>query len=335
MSDITLNSTSPAPLLTGETPNSRKLSAGAVARGLASRIGNPRHLYQAIRLQLSRKALRHAQDDAQLALYAQVLPSSFLHFGYFHDPTKPPDEIALSELAAAQQAYAELVLAQMGPSDGPVLDVGCGMGGMSRMLLERGLCPTALTPDRLQAAHVRAALPDVPVLRCKLERLPPEQQTGQFGAVLTAESLQYLKLDQALPILAALLRPGGRWVACDYFYTRPSPDRSCHLWDDFTTKLEQTGWRIVEALDITAHVLPTLAFAHMWATRFGLPLMDFAFLRLRRKQPGLYHLLEVVLQTLRRFATNNIEVIDPVQFERNKRYMLLRIHRANDGAKRA
>jgi len=40
--------------------------------------------------------------------------------------------------------------------DSPVLDVGCGMGGLCRMLKARGHAPIALTPDRLQAAHVKA-----------------------------------------------------------------------------------------------------------------------------------------------------------------------------------
>ena len=150
----------------------------------------------------------------------------------------------------------------------------------------------------------------------------------RYGTVYTAESLQYLKLDQALPVLESVLRPGGRWVACDFFHARPSADRSCHEWDAFAARLPAAGWKIAYQRDITAHVLPTLAYAHMWATRFGMPLMNFAFLRLRRKQPGLHHLLARVLGMLESAAQANVDLIDPRRFAADKRYMLLVMQRA-------
>src|SRR5207248_698219 len=143
----------------------------------------------------------------------------------------------------------------------------------------------------LQASHVQATLPGVECIRCKLEQLAVAEHAHRFGTIFTSESLQYLKLDQALPVLAGILRPGGKWVACDYFHSRPSTDRSFHEWDAFTARLPEAGWRLTYQRDITPHVMPTLAYIHMWAVRFGIPLMDFIFLRLRRKQPGLHHLL--------------------------------------------
>jgi len=41
--------------------------------------------------------------------------------------------------------------------------------------------------------------------------------------------------------------------------------------------------------------------------------MKFSFLRLRRKQPGLHHLIEGVLQQLEGLAAGNIELIDPLK----------------------
>ncbi len=195
------------------------------------------------------------------------------------------------------------------------------------MLLDRGFQPTALTPDRLQAAHVQATLPTVPVIRTKLEKLVAANYLHRFGTIFTAESLQYLKLDQALPILTDVLAPGGRWVACDFFHARPSSDRSCHVWDEFVAKLDAGGWKISFQRDITPHVLPMLSYIHMWATRFGMPLMQFGFLRLRRKQPGVYHLTAPALEKLQAIAWENIAVIDPTRFAADKRYMLLMMER--------
>ena len=308
--------------------NGRKLTGKALARGLFRKVLNPAEVGKAIRKQIQRKAHKHAYDDAQLALYSQILPSDFLHFGYFDDPAKDPRDISLNDITRAQDRYAELLLEHVVDRDNAVLDVGCGMGGLSRMLLARDFSPVALTPDRLQAAHVQGTLPGVQVLRTKLERLDAGVHANKYGTVITSESLQYLKLDQALPVIETILRPGGRWIACDFFHTRPSDDRWLHVWDEFVEKLRQTGWKITFERDITAHVIPTLRFIHMLAMRLGLPLMQFAFLRLRRKQPGLHHLLEGVFDELQSVATKNVDLIDPAKFAAEKRYVMLVMERA-------
>jgi hypothetical protein len=170
----------------------------------------------------------------------------------------------------------------------------------------------------------------VPVVRCKFEELDVAAggHRGRYGTVFTSESLQYLKLDRALPKLAEVLRPGGRWVACDFFHARPSDDPSLHAWDEFRGRLSAAGWRVAYERDITPHVLPTLGYLHMWATRFGLPAMEFSFLRLRRKQPGVYHLVERVLDALAGAARENAGLIDPARFAADRRYMLVAAERA-------
>ena len=78
--------------LAAMTPASRKLKAGTLARAFLGTAANPAELWRAAKLHLTRKACRHASDDAQLALYARVLPTGFLHFGYFDDPDQRPGE---------------------------------------------------------------------------------------------------------------------------------------------------------------------------------------------------------------------------------------------------
>jgi cyclopropane fatty-acyl-phospholipid synthase-like methyltransferase len=306
----------------------RKLRWTDFAGSFLSRAVNPLQWLRAIGLQRGRKANRHLFDDAQLALYAKILPSDFLHYGYFDDTQLRPEDMSLAGIGQAQRRYAELLLdLVVNPTD-TVLDIGCGMGGLCRMLNDRGIQAVALTPDRLQASHVRATQPKVPVIRCKFEALPAEEHRAAFGTVITSESLQYLKLAQALPILRTILKPGGRWIACDYFHSRPSDDRSCHVWDEFTAQLAGDGWKIISQRDITANVLPMLRYVHMWATRFGVPLMQFAFLRLRRKQPAIHHMAGGVIERLEQLAADHIGLIDPEKFSRNKRYMLCAIVRA-------
>jgi cyclopropane fatty-acyl-phospholipid synthase-like methyltransferase len=311
-------------------PRPRKLKAGAAARSIAGRMLHPKHVVTAVKLQRGRKANKRVYDDAQLALLSQIIPGGYLHYGYFDDVDRCPREISLAEITRAQQRYAELLVDLADDRDAPVLDVGCGMGAMSKLLLDRGFKPTALTPDRFQAAHIDKAHPRIPLLRCKFEDLPdPHEHDGRYGTVFTSESLQYLKLDRALPLLERLLKPGGSWIACDYFRIGPeSHEKSGHRWDAFRDKLHQTGWAIDYERDITPHVLPTLRAAHMWATQFGIPLLKFAELKLRVKQPALHYVLQGVFDQLDGVINDNLRTIDPAVFAAQKRYMLLRMRRA-------
>jgi cyclopropane fatty-acyl-phospholipid synthase-like methyltransferase len=307
----------------------RKTAAWPLLRSVLGRVIHPGHLWKAASLQYHRRANRKLFPDHRLEFYAKILPSDFLHYGFFEtNENNEPESMSFAAFAAAQTRYADLLIDLAGNTTDPVLDVGCGMGGLCRLLVERGYDPTALTPDRLQAAYVARMQPEIPVLRCKLEKMPAADYPQRFGTVFTAESLQYLKLDQALPILADILKPGGKWVACDYFLTDHSADKTCHNWDLFRERLDQTGWKITHQRDITANVLPTLGFLHMLGTRFGLPLFRFITLRLQRKQPGAYHLLEKMFNILEGVATDNVNLVDPAQFARDRRYLMLVIERA-------
>ncbi len=315
---------SPAP----RQPRPRKLKAGAAAKSIAGRVFHPAHLAKAINLQRRRKTNKRAYDDAQLALLAQIIPGGYLHYGYFDDPTREPREISLAEITRAQQRYAELLVELAEDKTSPVLDVGCGMGAMSKLLHDRGFAPTALTPDRFQATHIATQYPQIPLIQAKFEDLPDaESHAGRYGTIFTSESLQYLKLDAALPLLEKILKPGGRWIACDYFRIGPAVEKSGHRWEAFTEKLRETGWEITHERDITPHVLPTLRAAHMWATQFGIPLLKFVELKLRVKQPALHYVLQGLFEQLDGVIDDNLKVIDPAVFASQKKYVLLSMRR--------
>ena len=306
----------------------QKIKASQVAKTVLSRVVHPKHVVQAIQLQRNRKRASRSLEDVQLKLFSQVLPSDFLHFGFFENPDIAPEDMTLNSVVEAQTRYAHLLLDLIEDRDSPVMDVGCGMGGLCRMLLERGQSPIAVTPDRVQVKNIQEKYPSVPVIGSKFEQIDASQYEQMFGTVITSESLQYLKLDKALPLLNRILKKGGKWIACDFFYREPTHEKSCHVWDEFVSKVKAEGWAITFQRDITAHAAPTLRFVHMWATRFGIPLMHFAFHKFQKKQPGLHHLLHDALQSLESLANHGIGLIDPAAFVSKHQYMLLTLERA-------
>lgn len=296
---------------------------------IVRRLVNPAALFRAASLQFRRRA--HGRtEDAQLDFYHALLGSDFLHYGYFDDPDLDPAEMSLNDLIRAQYRYAEQLLELANPDrSGEVLDIGCGMGGLITMLRQRGYAPAAVTPDHGQIRYVRGKHPGVPTYCCKFEDLDPAEHAARYTTIFTSESLQYLRLQRALPLLEKILRPGGTWVACDYFNRDPgNPARRLPAWPDFQPLIAEAGWKVVSQRDITANVLPTLRSVHMWATRAGLPAMRFFLTKLQRKAPGLHYLLAGALPELNRFVDESVLTITPEHFAKTRQYMLFSLQRA-------
>lgn len=269
-------------------------------------------------------------DDAQLKLYGQLLPNGFLNYGYSDDPTRPPERMCVYDIEQAQLRYATRLADLIVDRETGILDSGCGMGGLTAVLLQRGLKPTALTPNRTQIKHIRSTYPQVPLLEGKLEQIPLPESRHAFGTIITSESFQYVNLAQGLAVIDQILRPGGRWILCDYFRSATSTHRSGHQWSEFTTALQQNGWRITHHEDITANVLPTIAFVHMWDQRVGLPVAQFATDRLERKRPALHYVLQDLILKAREQLQGHLDIVDPIIFAREKKYLTLVIERIRD-----
>ena len=67
----------------------------------------------------------------------------------------------------------------------------------------------------------------------------------------------------------AFLAPNGRWIVIDYFRLKPdTKNRSGHLLADFDAAVARHGLSVVERVDVTDNVVPSLAYARVLADRF-------------------------------------------------------------------
>jgi SAM-dependent methyltransferase len=296
-------------------------------RPVLKRLLNPAHLWRVIHLQRGRRKGR-VYDDPELELYHKILPGDYLHWGYFDDPSVDPRDVTLNMLARAQQRYAEGLLDLIEDGSRPVLDVGCGMGGMLGLMGRRGLAAVGLTPDVNQIRWLRAHYPNE-IIEGRFEDLAAEKHAARFGTVLNSESLQYLDLEASLPVVEKILARGGRWVVCDYFRTGASGERSGHEWPRFESLLAGHGFTVTRNQDVTANLLPTVAFAHHLATQVGVPLKDFALAKMEAKAPGLHYAIQDALPGVEAKIARNLEAVDPVSFAANKRYLRLVIERSS------
>ncbi|MFQ6022735.1 MAG: methyltransferase domain-containing protein [Acidiferrobacterales bacterium] len=302
----------------------RKISAKRATVQVAKKFVHPSKFLQLLRLARKSKHSPRAIDDPQLRVYSQILAGDFLHLGYFDDPSIAPEALSLHDIEQAQLRYAQLLLEQMSDKDAPVLDVGCGMGGLLSLLLEKGFSPVALTPDRAQALYITKKYPTIPIIEGKFEEMPEERYKTSFGTIITSESFQYLDLNKALSMVDRLLTAGGRWIVSDVFRIRKTAERrSGHMWEDFLEKIQETSCKIIYQQDITENVLPTLGYVDMWGRKAGLPAITFSIEKLQKKHPAIYFLLEELIEDLKLYVTSHLDLISPEIYVREKKYMLL------------
>ncbi|MCW3126959.1 MAG: methyltransferase domain protein [Bacteroidetes bacterium] len=297
-----------------------------IASGIIKRLLYPHHLWRVISLQWNRKKVNRTYDDAQLKLYHQLLPGDFLHYGYFSDPAIEPQDITLRMVYDAQEQYGQNIVDLITDKESEILDIGCGMGGLLRLMNKQGYKSIALTPDKNQVHHISQTYPNE-ILGIRFEDMEMTGNKERFGTVITSESLQYLDQDISLPMISALLKPNGRWIACDYFRIGDAAEKSGHEWPSFLEKLSKYGLKIISQRDITPHILPTIGYVNMWATQIGMPIKDFALGKLKVKAPGLHYALEGSLPLIEQKIDKNIKTIDPVEFAAKKKYMLLVIEK--------
>jgi cyclopropane fatty-acyl-phospholipid synthase-like methyltransferase len=281
---------------------------------------NPLKWIAAIKYHYKQKAYRKSEHDHELHLYSRILLTDMLHWGYFDNPDIDPEEISISKFSEAQYRYAENIAALLGSKDQPVLDVGCGMGGMASMFLDKGYDVELLTPNNSQKKYLHNKFPDISFHHCKYEDFSTNKK---YGTVINAESLQYINLEKAFQKTEKILSANGKWIISDYFRLHDSgKNKSGHLLGDFENMVNKMGWIITFREDYTKNVLPTIKLVKLYTDRFIIPLVNFGFQKLDQKKSWLYYMLEGTRKGIFRKIDKEMAAIDPDLFVQEKKYML-------------
>lgn len=288
--------------------------------GALTRLLNIPALIRHLRSHRAGRSVWDPADDLELALYGAVFGNNFLHYGYFPQPPADPETISLADAKQAMDDYASLLVERVGPGE-RVLDIGCGMGGLLARLDAAGARPTGLTPNRAHAAHIRSRWPHIPLLEGTLESFDPRARPERFDAVVNAESFQYIALDAGIERVKGFLAPNGRWIVIDYFRLKPdTKNRSGHVLADFEAAVTRHGLAVLERVDVTDNVVPSLAYARVLAERFALPVAHFFSEKFFLRHPFLGYLFQPDVRD--RLANARLDTLDPDVFRREKRYLL-------------
>jgi len=287
----------------------RLLNVPAMVRHLVSRRGTSQ--------------VHDPENDLELALYATLFGNNFLHFGYFENPPSDAQSMSMADMKKAMADYADLLASRVERGE-KAIEIGCGMGGLLARLDAAGVDVCGVTPDKSQAAHIGKNWPHIAIDNCRFEDLG--EKTERFDVAINSESFQYVDLVTGIKKIDQLLKPNGRWLMSDYFrFSEEAHNGSGHILADFEAALAAGGFEIVERVDITQNVLPTLRYAYFLAANLALPVADFMSRKFFRRHAFFEYLLAPDVQD--RLKNVRLATIDAEVFAREKAYLLLTIAR--------
>lgn len=267
----------------------------------------------------SRAAQHDGRGDLELEFYQACFGNDYLHAGYFDPIPSDAESISFADLKRAMQAYTDLVATRV-PDSARVLDVGCGTGGLIGQLRARGIDATGLTPSAAHARYVRERHGCM-VIDSPLEAIDVDRWRGRFDVLTSMESFHNVPPERGVPVMRELLAPGGRWINIDYYRLRSDTrNRSGRLLDDYRRALDSSGFEVVEEIDVSANTAPSMAFAHLIASRIVVPMIDFGIGRFFFKRPTLHYLTQDIVARQR--ARIRVDGIDPTVLAGDKRYLL-------------
>jgi len=205
-----------------------------------------------------------------LVLGQQLLGVDDLHYGLW-DESLP---LTIGNLPVAQQRYTDMILnALPSPSGGNtrVIDIGCGTGHILGQLLDHGFRADGLVPAPKLAEMVRKRIAARPgktatLFESTFEHFPQADHSAYYDAALFSESYQYIPMAASFPILANIVKPGGRVVICDFFRTEHAGDGGPgdksfgggHKMAQFYTELKKHPFTLLRDEDITKLVSPNI-----------------------------------------------------------------------------
>jgi MPBQ/MSBQ methyltransferase len=221
------------------------------------------------------KATRY--QNAAIDYYMGVTGSSYLHYGYWETLPHSSEELTLTSLRAAQEAYTKKLFSFIPEGISTVLDVGCGIGGNARYFLERGFSVEGLAPDALQQEKfIKNTNNQVPFY---LTRFEDFQQTHSYDLILFSESSQYIAVDDLAQGAARLLSSGGYLLIADMMRSDPEYQEgifsNCHVITVLQEALERAGFSLIKAEDISNSVAPTIDLSLDYFRTFGLTTMKY------------------------------------------------------------
>lgn len=263
--------------------------------------------------------------DHVLKLYSQTIRSPYLHYGFWDKPSELIlSELTLNDINNAQYRYIEHLSGFIPGSVKTILDVGCGIGGNTAYLRERGYEMEALSPDPYQEKIIKEKFREaVPFHKATFENYETSQK---YDLILESESVCYIKMRQGFQKAKEILNPNGYILASDYFVYNENGEsphlKASHSLDKYLQIAREEGFEVIREYDQTLNTVPTLDAALYFVQRFVEPTVDYAITAMNRKKPLLLKVLKMAFNKYGRDKLSQMDLIRSDEFKKYRKYMI-------------
>ena len=211
--------------------------------------------------------------DLELFFCTEILKLTSLHYGYWEEREKLKEEgakLTLDCLRNAQQKYTDILIEAIPNNVKSILDVGCGIGDVSRVLSKLEYDVTAISPDSNHAKYFENHLSKLTFLQTKFEDLKIDRK---FGLILMSESQNYFPTEIGFRQCTTLLLPKG-YLLVSGMFRKDSGSEFTELpntIEDYAKTAEKHNLLLIENVDITQNILPTIDFIYESMERYVEP----------------------------------------------------------------
>ena len=264
--------------------------------------------------------------DHVLKLYSKTIQSSFLHYGFWDDPSLVDlESMTLQEVKKAQTRYIENLSSFIPEDVKCILDVGCGIGGNTEFLMNYGFELETLSPDDFQEIAIKEKFgSSIPFHHCKFENFQVEKE---FDLILESESACYIKINQGFLKAREALRDGGYLLASDYFVhfrdTSKNPHlKSSHDLNKYLESAKEHGFELLKEYDQTENTMPTLDYGKYFINRFIEPTIDYISYSSKKSYPKMASIVGSFIKPKYNSKKNQLDLLDSDLFRKYRKYMI-------------
>ena len=264
--------------------------------------------------------------DHVLKLYSETIQSSYLHYGFWDDPNAMKLELmTLQNIKDAQNRYIEHLASYIPDDVKNILDVGCGIGGNTKFLLDIGYEVEALSPDDFQKDVIGEKFSNkINFHHCKFEQFNAKRK---FDLILESESACYIKINEGFSKAREVLRDGGYLLASDYFVHFRDSSKNAHLRSSHDLNIylqaaKDHGFDLLKEYDQTENTMPTLDYGKYFIDRFIEPTMDYVIYSAKKNYPKMASLIGSYIKPKYESKKDQLDLLDSHQFRRYRKYMI-------------
>jgi SAM-dependent methyltransferase len=202
--------------------------------------------------------------DLELFFCTEILKLNSLHYGYWErseKPTEGDNKLTLECLRDGQQNYTDMLIEAIPENVKDILDVGCGTGDVSRALSKLEYNVTAISPDSNHVKYFEEHLSKLTFVQTKFEDLNID---NKFDLILMSESQNYFPTEIGFRQCTSFLLPEGYLLVAGMFRKDDSSQIAevRNTIEDYIKIAEKHGLLLVESVDITRNILPTISFIY-------------------------------------------------------------------------